>query len=144
MSTLLELEKDSVNLISKILKYENEIFNKFIHNRTNLIKNIKNINCEKLDKKSFGTSGTPKTLQNDYVHAQGLWMYTRENENLKKYFKKQISLTLYGLMSKKGTKIFYSSKKEMLTEDAFVKEFKDKNNKTKLAKLLTAPYILIS
>ena len=98
----------------------------------------------KLDKKSFGTSGTPKTLQNDYVHAQGLWMYTRENENLKKYFKKQISLTLYGLMSKKGTKIFYSSKKEMLTEDAFVKEFKDKNNKTKLAKLLTAPYILIS
>jgi len=98
----------------------------------------------KLDKKSFGTSGTPKTLQNDYVHAQGLWMYTRENENLKKYFKKQISLTLYGLMSKKGTKIFYSSKKEMLTEDAFVKEFKDKNNKTKLAKLLTAPYLLIS
>lgn len=97
-----------------------------------------------LDKKSFVTSGTPKTLQNDYVHAQGLWMYTRENENLKKYFKKQISLTLYGLMSKKGTKVFYSKNKEMLTEDAFAKEFKDKNNKTKLAKLLTAPYLLIS
>lgn len=97
----------------------------------------------KLDKKSFKTSGVPKTLQNDYVHAQGLWMYTRENENLKKYFKKQISLTLYGLMSKKGTKIFYSKNKKMLTEDAFVKEFKDKNNKTKLAKLLTAPYLLI-
>jgi len=97
-----------------------------------------------LDKKSFQTSGVPKTLQNDYVHAQGLWMYTRENENLEKYFKKQISLTLYGLMSKKGTKIFYSKNKDMITEDAFVKEFKDKNNKTRLAKLLTAPYILIS
>lgn len=97
-----------------------------------------------LDKKSFTTTGTPKTLQNDYVHAQGLWMYTRENENLKRYFKKQISLTLYGLMAKKGTKVFYSKNKEMITEDAFAKEFKDKNNKTKLAKLLTAPYLLIS
>jgi hypothetical protein len=97
-----------------------------------------------LDKKSNVTSGTPKTLQNDYVHSQGLWMYTREGEDLKKYFKKQISLTLYGLMAKKGTKIFYSKNKEMMSEDAFVKEFKDKNNKTKLAKLLTAPYLLIT
>ena len=39
-----------------------------------------------LDKKSNVTSGTPKTLQNDYVHSQGLWMYTREGEDLKKYF----------------------------------------------------------
>jgi hypothetical protein len=97
-----------------------------------------------LNKKSFVTSGVPKTLHNDYVHAQGLWMYTRQGEDLKKYFKKQISLTLYGLMSKKGTKIFYSKFKDVITEDAFVKEFKAKNGKNKLAKVTTSPYIMIT
>ena len=96
-----------------------------------------------LDKKSNKTTGVPKTLQNDYVHAQGLWMYTRKGEDLKMFFKQQISLTLYGLMSKKGAKVFYSKNKSMLTEDAFVHEFKAKNNKTKLARFATAPYILI-
>ena len=96
-----------------------------------------------LDKKSNKTTGVPKTLQNDYVHAQGLWMYTRKGEDLKMFFKQQISLTLYGLMSKKGAKVFYSKNKGMLTEDAFVHEFKAKNNKTKLARFATAPYILI-
>ena len=96
-----------------------------------------------LDKESTKVTGVPKTLQNDYVHAQGLWMYTRENENLKKFFKQQISLTLYGLMSKKGGKVFYSKGKEMITESAFVKEFKDSNNKSKLAKVASAPFILI-
>jgi hypothetical protein len=97
-----------------------------------------------LDKKSNKTTGTPKTLQNDYVHAQGLWMYTRNDEKLKDFFKQQICLTLYGIMSKKGGKIFYSNNKEMISEDAFAREFKDKNNKAKLAKFITAPYILIS
>ena len=96
-----------------------------------------------LDKKSNKTTGVPKTLQNDYVHAQGLWMYTRKGEDLKMFFKQQISLTLYGLMSKKGAKVFYSKNKSMLTEDAFVHEFKAKNSKTKLARFATAPYILI-
>jgi hypothetical protein len=46
-------------------------------------------------------------------------------------------------MSKKGSKIFYSKNQAMLTEDAFVKEFKSKNNQTKLAKFITAPYVMI-
>jgi hypothetical protein len=96
-----------------------------------------------LDKNNMKVTGTPKTLQNDYVHSQGLWMYTRNSEDLENFLKKQISLTVYGLMSKKGAKVFLSSNKEMLMEDAFVKEFKAKNNKTKLAKFATAPYILI-
>ena len=96
-----------------------------------------------LDKKSNKVTGTPKTLQNDYVHSQGLWMYTRKGEDLKNFFKQQITLTLYGLMSKKGSKIFYSKNQAMLTEDAFVKEFKLKNNQTKLAKFVTAPYVMI-
>ena len=38
-------------LLSKILNYENEIFNKFIQKRTNLIKNLENLKTEKkLDK----------------------------------------------------------------------------------------------
>lgn len=97
-----------------------------------------------LDKKNFSTTGVPKTLQNDYVHAQGLWMYTRQSEDLKKYFKKQISLTLYGIMAKKGSKVFYSKQKGVFSEEAFVKEFKAKNNKTKLAKVVAAPYLLIN
>ena len=97
----------------------------------------------KLDKNNLKYTGTPKTLHNDYVHSQGLWMYTRNNQDLEEFLKKQISLTIYGLMAKKGSKVFLSANKEMLTEDAFVKEFKAKNNQTKLAKLTTAPYILI-
>ena len=98
----------------------------------------------RIDKDSMKVTGVPKTLQNDYVHAQGLWMYTRQGADLKKYFKKQISLTLYGIMSKKGSKVYHSKQKGILTEDAFVKEFKVKNNKNKLAKVTTAPFILIS
>ena len=97
-----------------------------------------------LNKDNFKTTGVPKTLQNDYVHAQGLYMYTRQSEDLKKFFKKQISLTLYGIMAKSGGVVFHSKKKGMLTEHAFAKEFKDKNNKSKLAKVIIAPYILIS
>jgi hypothetical protein len=97
-----------------------------------------------LDKNNFKTSGVPKTLHNDYVHSQGLYMYTRQGEDLKKFFKKQISLTIYGIMAKKGGRVFYSKQKDVLTEDAFVKEFKAKNNKNKLAKVVVAPYILIS
>jgi len=97
-----------------------------------------------IDKDNMKVTGVPKTLQNDYVHAQGLWMYTRQGADLKKYFKKQISLTLYGLMSKKGSKVFHSKQKGVLTEEAFVKEFKSNNNKSKLAKVTTAPFILIS
>ena len=98
----------------------------------------------KIDKDSMKVTGVPKTLHNDYVHAQGLWMYTRQGADLKKYFKKQISLTLYGLLSKKGSKVYHSKQKDALTEDAFVKEFKAKNNKSKLAKVTTPPFILIS
>jgi hypothetical protein len=99
-----------------------------------------------IDKDNMKVTGVPKTLQNDYVHAQGLWMYTRQKADLKKYFKKQISLTLYGLMSKKGSRVYHSNQKGkgLLTEDAFVKEFKAKNNKNKLAKVTTAPFVLIS
>ena len=96
-----------------------------------------------LNIKNMSTTGVPKTLQNDYVHSQGLWMYTRENENLKKFFKQQISLTLYGIMSKKGAKVIYSKNRETITEDAFVKEFKLKNGLSKLAKFATAPYVMI-
>lgn len=97
-----------------------------------------------LDKDSFKTTGVPKTLHNDYVHSQGLWLYTRQGANLKQYFKKQISLTLYGLMSKKGARVFHSRKRGEFTQEAFVKEFKAKNNKTKLAKVIAAPFLLIS
>ena len=101
-----------------------------------------------MDTESFQTNGTKVgsyvSLHNDYVHSQGLWIYTRQGEDLKKYFKKQISLTLYGIMAKKGSKVFYSKQKGVFTEEAFVKEFKAKNNKTKLAKVVAAPYLLIS
>jgi hypothetical protein len=46
-------------------------------------------------------------------------------------------------MAKKGAKVFLSANKSMLIEDAFVREFKAKNNRSKLAKVATAPYVLI-
>jgi hypothetical protein len=98
-----------------------------------------------LNKDSFKISGqgVNKILHNNYVHIQGLWIYTRKKEQLKIFFKKQISLTLYGLMSKKGARVFFTNK-NTLSERDFVKEFKSNNNKIKLAKVITAPFILIS
>ena len=91
MSTLLELEKDSVNLLSKILKYENEVFNKLIQNRTNLIKNIKNINFENLDKKSLSNFANdlkliidPIKASNEYIDAFFRNYPNFENENKNK------------------------------------------------------------
>jgi hypothetical protein len=62
---------------------------------------------------------------------------------MKDYFKKQITLTLYGLMTKKGAKIFESQNQNILIEDAFVKEIIAKNGKKKIAKFLIAPHIII-
>ncbi len=143
------------NLIIKEFckKYDNEIGNQqdsYQQYRIGVSKLCKNKSLQSssgslmdLDNESTKVIGVPKTLQNDYVHSQSLWMYTRENENLKKFFKQQISLTLYGLMSKKGAKVFYSKDKEMINESAFAKEFKDSNNKSRLAKVASAPFILI-
>lgn len=145
--------KDNLIIKEFCNKYDNEVGNQqdsYQQYRIGVSKLCKNKSLQSsngslmdLDKESAKVTGVPKTLQNDYVHAQGLWMYTRENENLKRFFKQQISLTLYGLMSKKGAKVFYSKGKEMITESAFVKEFKDSNNKSKLAKVASAPFILI-
>ena len=37
----------------------------------------------KIDKDNMKVTGVPKTLQNDYVHAQSLWMYTDKKQILK-------------------------------------------------------------
>lgn len=99
-------------------------------------------NLATLDKNSM-LKNKKEILQNDYVHAQGLWIYTKNDRDMQNFLKKQITLSLYGLMAKKGAKVFLSGNKSMLIEDVFVKEFKAKNNRTKLAKVVTAPYILI-
>ena len=99
-------------------------------------------NLATLDKNSM-LKNKNKILQNDYVHAQGLWIYTKNDRDMQNFFKKQITLSIYGLIAKKGAKVFLSGNKSMLIEDVFVKEFKAKNNRTKLAKAVTAPYILI-
>lgn len=112
---------------------------------TNRTLNSQSSAYKDLDKKSFKVTGkgVNKVLHNNYVHIQGLWMFTRQKENLKIFFKKQISLTLYGLMSKKGAKVFFTNK-NTLTENAFVKTFKSNNNKNRLAQVTVAPFILIS
>ena len=99
-------------------------------------------NLARLDKESM-LKNKKEILQNDYVHAQGLWIYTRKNRDIQNFFKKQITLSIYGLMAKKGAKVFLSSRQSAMIEDAFVKEFKSKNGRTKLAKFATAPYVLI-
>jgi len=99
-------------------------------------------NLARLDKESM-LKNKKEILQNDYVHAQGLWIYTRKNRDIQNFFKKQITLSIYGLMAKKGAKVFLSSRQSAMVEDAFVKEFKSKNGRTKLAKFATAPYVLI-
>ena len=134
------------------MMYDNAIggnedsFQRYRINVSKLCKNkalsIPDGNLARLDKESM-LKNKKEILQNDYVHAQGLWIYTRKNRDIQNFFKKQITLSIYGLMAKKGAKVFLSSKQSAMIEDAFVKEFKSKNGRTKLAKFATAPYVLI-
>ena len=150
----LVLYDDSANKIIKTfcMMYDNAIGgneDSFQRYRINVSKLCKNKtlsspdgNLARLDKESM-LKNKKEILQNDYVHAQGLWIYTRKNRDIQNFFKKQITLSIYGLMAKKGAKVFLSSKQSAMIEDAFVKEFKSKNGRTKLAKFATAPYVLI-
>ena len=84
-----------------------------------------------------------KSLQNQFAHSQGLWMYTRNNSNMKDFLKKQITLTIYGIITKKGAKIFESNSNNLMLEDAYTKEITSNNGTKKLAKFLIAPHIII-
>ena len=46
----LKLKNQNDNLLHKLIIYENEIFNKFIQSRTNLIKSLKEIDTTSLNK----------------------------------------------------------------------------------------------
>lgn len=138
--------KDFCSKYDQIAKNGKDSYQEFRIAVINLCKN-RSINhpspdLRKLDKISVAKNKNT-SLQNQFAHSQGVWMYTRKNGNMKDYFKKQITLTLYGLMTKKGAKIFESQNQNMLIEDAFVKEIIAKNGKNKIAKFLIAPHIII-
>lgn len=138
--------KDFCSNYDKIAKNNKDSYQEFRIAVINLCKNrpinYSATDLRRLDKLSV-LKNKNTSLQNQFAHSQGIWMYTRKNGNMKEYFKKQITLTLYALMTKKGAKIFESQNQNTLVEDAFVKEIIAKNGKTKLAKFLVAPHIII-
>lgn len=149
---LLYSEKDVIPIKEFCKEYDNvaennkDSYQEFRIGVINLCKNRplthSATDLRKLDKDS--TSKNKNTsLQNQFAHSQGVWMYTRKNGNMKDFFKKQITLTVYGIITKKGAKIFESQNNNMMIEDAFVKEIIAKNGKKKLAKFLVAPHIII-
>ena len=134
---------------SEDLEYKKNSYQEFRIAVVKLCKNRKvdeggDFKLRRLNYLSTKTSGTGAgdSLHNQFVHSQGIWLFTRNNAKLKDYFKKQISLTLYGIMSKKGGKVFNNPSRDKLIESAFTKEFR-RNSKPKLAQFITAPFILI-
>jgi hypothetical protein len=144
-SDLLEI-KDFCKNYDTLTNNAKDSYQEFRIALINLCKN-RSVSYSASDLRGLDKNSTKKdnkrSLQNQFAHSQGIWMYTRKGGDMKDFFKKQITLTLYGIMTKKGSKIFESNRRGMLVEDAFIKEITKNNGTKKLAKFLIAPHIII-
>jgi hypothetical protein len=92
--------------------------------------------------KQTTNQGRLEVLRVDYINAQGLWFFSRGGTSLYYFLKQRLILTLYGLITKKGSLVYKNVMNGTIVESAIRSEFK-KNNKTVVANFQLAPHILI-
>ena len=83
-----------------------------------------------------------KRLNAHYVACQCAWFLFRGGPNLHKYLKQRMFLSLFGLITKSGYKIFQGNE-ETIMEDYLQKKF-EKNKKSIKAYFNAAPHIVLS
>ena len=84
----------------------------------------------------------PKRLIAHYTATQCAWFLFRGGDTLHKYLKKRMFLSLFGLITKSGYKIFQGNE-ETIMEDYVRTKFK-KNKKNVVAYFNAAPHIVLS
>lgn len=96
-----------------------------------------------------GKSALPATspqklerLKAHYVHGQCSWFIMRGGSSLHKYLKKRMFLTIFGVISKKGYKIF-DGDVDTKMKSAIQKEFRS-NGKKLIAEYITIPHLYLS
>lgn len=96
-----------------------------------------------------GKSALPATspqklerLKAHYVHGQCSWFIMRGGSSLHKYLKKRMFLTIFGVISKKGYKIF-DGDVDTKMKSAVQKEFRS-NGKKLIAEYITIPHLYLS
>ena len=96
-----------------------------------------------------GKSALPATspqklerLKAHYVHGQCSWFIMRGGLSLHKYLKKRMFLTIFGVISKKGYKIF-DGEVDTKMKSAVKKEWKS-NGKKLIAEYITIPHLYLS
>jgi hypothetical protein len=84
----------------------------------------------------------PKRLNAHYTASQCAWFLFRGGSSLHKYLKKRMFLSLFGLITKSGYKIFQGNE-ETIMEDYIRTKYK-KNNRNVVAYFNAAPHIVLS
>jgi hypothetical protein len=88
------------------------------------------------------TTNDKKRLEAHYVACQCAWFLFRGGPNLHKYLKQRMFLSLFGLITKSGYKIFQGNE-ETIMEDYIKTKFK-KNKRKVVAYFNAAPHIVLS
>jgi len=84
----------------------------------------------------------PKRLNAHYIACQCAWFLFRGGPSMHKYLKQRMFLSLFGLITKSGYKIFQGNENTVM-EDYLQKSFK-KNKKNFVAYFNAAPHIVLS
>lgn len=84
----------------------------------------------------------PKRLYSHYVASQCAWFLFRGGKSLHKYLKQRMFLSLFGLITKSGYKIFQGNE-DTIIENYLQKTYK-KNKKNVTAYFAAAPHLVLS
>ena len=93
-------------------------------------------------KASKSVTDNPKYLMAHYTATQCAWFLFRGGEKLQSNLKRRMFLSLFGLITKSGYKIFQGNE-ETIMEDYIKTKYK-KNNRNVIAYFNAAPHIVLS
>lgn len=131
------ITNDAKNLIS-FLKTYSPSSNKYLVYQAQVVKNL----TKQMRNASRTVTSDPKRLEAHYVASQCAWFLFRGGNNLHKYLKQRMFLSLFGLITKSGYKIF-QGEEETVMENYIQQTFK-KNKKKVTAYFNAAPHLVLS
>ena len=131
------ITRDAKDLISFLKSYSPST-NKYLIYQAQVI-----LNATKLMRNASRTvTSDPKRLEAHYVASQCAWFLFRGGNNLHKYLKQRMFLSLFGLITKSGYKIF-QGEEETVMENYIQQRFK-KGKKNVTAYFNAAPHVVLS
>jgi len=128
---------DSKDLIDFFTKYDPTNKKYYIYQKQVIKNTTKNIRSS-----SSSVTSDKKRLDAHYIACQCAWFLFRGGESLHKYLKQRMFLSLFGLITKSGYKIFQGDE-ETVMENYIQKTFA-KNKRSVTAYFNSAPHLVLS